>query len=936
MKLSRKWLSEFVAVDANDKKFAEAMTLSGSKVEITEDLGAEIQNVAAGRIVKMERHPDSDHMWICQLDVGREEPVQIVTGAWNIHEGDMVPVALHKSTLPGGKKIEKGKLRGVLSNGMLCSLSELGLDERDFPYAAITAAALLNDYKPIDPEKPSIPADIQPGHKIFGPVIAAKVLECMPLGDGGYHTCMDVGEATVCPDIRCDNVHVGDLVAYNEKTDTICTLADLHAEQREFPHCISDGIFILREEGVKPGDDIRPIINADDHVVEFEITPNRPDCLSVIGLAREASATFGAPLRLHEPVVKGGGEGNLMELLDVETPDGLLCPRYTARMVRNVKIAPSPKWMRERLRSMGVRPINNIVDITNYVMLEYGQPMHAFDYRYVNGGKIIVRRAAEGEKLTTLDGREHTLNANHLVIADEGRAVGLAGIMGGLNSEIVDDTNHVVFESACFDGTCIRRGALALGMRTEASAKFEKGLDPMNTLPAVNRACELVELLGAGEVVDGVIDILNYVPQPTLLKLEPDKINALLGTGIPEDEMVRILQRLGFGVEGRQVTVPSWRGDVQRMADLAEEVARFYGYNNIPTTLMRGQTTQGGWSRPQKVENSLGETCRACGYSEIITYSFISPSAYDKILWKADDPHRKSFKILNPLGEDTSIMRTTTLPSMLEVLGRNWNNRNKSAWLYELGRIYLPKPPVEAMDANDPALAGSKARLEGMGLSGLTEAVVDAVNGLGRDDGLALEAQVLTLGAYGDGMDFFTLKGTVEAVLKSLRAKDVRFEPCAEDPSYHPGRCAYVYSGGDIVGVFGQIHPQAAQGFGVDGELYCAELAFDELLLACGPDPEYAPLPRFPAVTRDIAVVCAEEVPVGALEAAIRKGAKGLLKDAALFDIYRGKNLGEGKKSVAFSLVLRADDRSLTGEEADADVKSILETLEKDCGAVLR
>ena len=780
MDLSRKWLDEFVKTDVSDKEFAQAMTLSGSKVEGVSVEGAEISNVVVGRVLSLVRHPNSDHMWICRVDAGLPAPIQIVTGAQNVKENDLVPVALDGSTLPGGKEIRAGRLRGEESNGMLCSFAELGLDQRDFPAAYADGIWILSD----DPEL----------------------------------------------------------------------------------------------DGLAVGRDIREAVGLDDHVVEFEITPNRPDCLSVIGLAREVSATFDVPMALREPVVKGGAEGVLPELLDVETPAADLVPRYTARMVRNVKIAPSPKWMRERLRAMGVRPINNIVDITNYVMLEYGQPMHAFDYRYVNGGKIIVRRAAEGEKLTTLDGREHTLNANHLVIADEGRAVGLAGIMGGLNSEIVDDTADVVFESACFDGTCIRRGALALGMRTEASAKFEKGLDPMNTLPAVNRACELVELLGAGEVVDGVIDLLNYVPQPTVLTLEPDKINALLGTGIPENEMVRILQRLDFGVEGRQVTVPSWRGDVQRMADLAEEVARFYGYNNIPTTLMRGQTTQGGWSRPQKVENRLGETCRACGYSEIITYSFISPSAYDKILWRADDPHRKSFKILNPLGEDTSIMRTTTLPSMLEVLGRNWNNRNKSAWLYELGRIYLPKPPVEAMDANDPALAGSKARLERMGLSGLTEAVVDAVNGLGRDDGLALEAQVLTLGAYGDGMDFFTLKGTVEAVLKSLRAKDVRFEPCAEDPSYHPGRCAYVYSGGDIVGVFGQIHPQAAQGFGVDGELYCAELAFDELLLACGPDPEYAPLPRFPAVTRDIAVVCAEEVPVGALEAAIRKGAKGLLK----------------------------------------------------------
>ncbi len=906
MNLSRKWLNEFVKIDVPDREFAEAMTLSGSKVEGTSDLGAEISNVVVGKILSMERHPDSDHMWVCRLDVGREEPIQIVTGAWNIHEGDLVPVALHKSTLPGGKKIEKGKLRGVLSDGMMCGLSELGLDERDFPYAAVTAAAILGDYHPIDPAKPSIPADIQPGHKIFGPVAAAKVDEVKNIG-GGMWSCMMHNPEKDSPKYlfvktACQNIHTGDMVAYNTKADAICTLADLHAEQKEFPHCIPDGIFVLQEE-CKPGDDIKPVIGLDDHVVEFEITPNRPDCLSVIGLAREVSATFDVPCEFHQPEVRGGAEGVLTDLLDVETPDADLVPRYTARMVRNVKIAPSPKWMRERLRAMGVRPINNIVDITNYVMLEYGQPMHAFDYRYVNGGRIIVRRAAEGEKLTTLDGKEHTLNANHLVIADQGRAVGLAGIMGGLNSEIVDDTADVVFESACFDGTCIRKGALALGMRTEASAKFEKGLDPMNTLPAVNRACELVELLGAGEVVDGVIDILNNVPQPWTVTMDPEKVNALLGTDIAPVEMYQLLERVNILTKEKnfpngpaEVVIPSYRGDVRRLADLAEEVARLHGYNNIPTTLMRGQTTQGGWSPTQKVENKLGELCRTCGYSEIITYSFISPTAYDKILWGKEDFHRKSFKILNPLGEDTSIMRTTTLPSMLEVLGRNYNNRNRSAWLYELGRIYMP----------------------------------------GGDDGLAMEAQILTLGAYGNGMDFFTMKGAVEALLKGIRARDIHFEPCAEDPSYHPGRCSYAYSGTNIVGVFGQIHPLAAQNFGVDGELYCAELSFDELLMAQGPDPEYAPLPKYPPITRDIAVVCGEEVSVGALEAAIRKGARGLLKEVSLFDIYRGKNLGEGKKSVAFNLVLRADDRSLTGEEADEDVKSILAALERDCGAVLR
>ena len=906
MNLSRKWLSEFVTVDANDKDFAEAMTLSGSKVELTHDLGEEISNVVVGKILSMERHPDSDHMWVCQIDVGQAEPVQIVTGAWNIHPDDMVPVALHKSTLPGGKKIEKGKLRGVVSNGMMCGLAELGLDTRDFPYAVITPAALLNDYHPLDKDKPSIPADIQPGHKIFGSVVAARITAVRCDGVNAYTAACEVGSGSVSVSTNCANLHAGDLVALDTKKEHICTLEDLRAQQAEFPHCIPDGIFILHEDGVKPGDDLKPIIGADDHVVEFEITPNRPDCLSVIGLAREVSATYDEPLRLHEPVVKGGAEGNLVELLDVETPADDLCPRYTARMVRNVKIAPSPKWMRERLRAMGVRPINNIVDITNYVMLEYGQPMHAFDYRYVKGGKIIVRRAEEGEELTTLDGQVRKLTANHLVIADETRAVGLAGIMGGENSEIVDDTTDVVFESACFDGTCIRKGALALGMRTEASAKFEKGLDPMNTLPAVNRACELVELLGAGEVLDGVIDILNYVPQPRTITMDPDRVNALLGTDIHPVDMYQYLERVDICTPEKDfpngpapVVIPSWRGDVVGIADLAEEVARFYGYNNIPTTLMRGQTTLGGYSPEQKLEQTLGSVCRSCGYDEIITYSFISPTYYDKILWPADYAARKSFKILNPLGEDTSIMRTTTLPSMLEILTRNYNYRNKCAKLYEVGRIYLP----------------------------------------GGEDGLAIEAKVLSMGAYGEDMDFYTMKGAIEAILKEIRAEDIHFEGptgAPSDASYHPGRCATVWSGSGCIGIFGQIHPLVARNYGVDGELYCAELSFDELMNARGADPEYTPLPKFPAVTRDIAVVCDEAITVGALETAIRKGARGLLKEVSLFDIYRGKGIDEGKKSVAFNLILRADDRSLTAEEADADVKAILEVLEQDCGAVLR
>ena len=797
MNLSRKWLNEFVKVTASDKEFAEAMTLSGSKVEVTVDTGAEITNVVVGKVLTMKRHENSDHMWVCMVDVGEGEPIQIVTGAQNVKEGDLVSVALHKSTLPGGIKIEKGKLRGEVSNGMLCSFKELGLDQRDFPAA------------------------------------------------------------------------------------------------------FEDGIWILSDDSeldVKVGQDIREAVGLDDHVVEFEITPNRPDCLSVIGLAREAAATFDTELSLHTPVVKGGAEGSLSDLLTVETPDPELCPRYSARMVRNVKIGPSPKWMRERLRAMGVRPINNIVDITNYVMLEYGQPMHAFDYRYVKGGKIIVRRAAEGEELTTLDGNVRKLNADHLVIADKDRAVGLAGIMGGLNSEIVEDTVDVVFESACFDGTCIRKGALSLGMRTEASAKFEKGLDPMNTLPAVDRACELVEMLNAGEVLDGTIDIINFTPSITVLKLEPEKINGLLGTDLDMATMQNILTKVGFGVEGDAVAVPSWRSDVLRMADLAEEVARFYGYNNIPCTLMRGQTTKGGYNPEQQLENRLGTLCRSCGYDEIITYSFISPSYYDKIRWAEDDKRRASFKILNPLGEDTSIMRTTVLPSMLEILTRNYNYRNKNVKLYEIGRIYLA----------------------------------------GNGDGLANEAKILSMGAYGDDMDFFALKGHIQALLEDIRADEISYEPCTDNPSYHPGRCANVYAKGECIGVLGQIHPLVARNYGVDGELYCAELSFDKLMSVKGADPEYVPLPKFPSLTRDIAVVCDEAVTVGELEKVIKKASKGLLKNVKLFDIYRGKGIDDGKKSVAFNLVLRADDRSLTGEEADKALSNILTSLADELGAVLR
>ena len=895
MILSRNWLNEFVDLkDITDKQFNDEMTLSGSKVETIERPDENLKNVVVGKILEMKRHENSDHMWVCQIDVGQAEPVQIVTGAWNIHVGDYVPAALHGAHLPGGVKIEKGKLRGVESNGMLCSLKELGMTaEHDFPYAVITPAALLNDYHPIDPAKPSIPADIKPGDKVYGPVLCGRV-EAVESVDGGYNVRVNDGTVTRAAKTVCSNLHEGDLVAYNTKSDTICTLEDLHAEQKEFPHCIADGIFVLQEEDAEPGLNMAHILGFDDSIVEFEITPNRPDCLSVIGLAREASATFKRPLKLHTPEPHGCG-GSIADIVDIDIEDGDLCPRYTARMVKNVKIAPSPRWMRERLRNSGVRPINNIVDITNYVMLEYGQPMHAFDFSCVEGGHIIVRTAREGETIQTLDGNERKLTPNMLCICDEHKPVCVAGVMGGANSEIVGDTAMVLFESANFNGVSVRRTASALGMRTDASSRYEKGLDMMNTIKAVERACELVELLGCGEVVDGVMDVVAKEKAPTVVKLEPDKINALLGTELSEDLMREILVSLGFILNGDDIYVPSWRGDVEHYSDIAEEVARFYGYNKIPCTLMRGETTRGGFSEQQRFDRAIGGAVRALGYDEIITYSFISPTYYDKIRMPKDSSLRNSLKILNPLGEDTSIMRTTILPSMLEIIARNHSYRNKSARLYELGKIYLP-----------------------------------------REDGLADEPKYLSLGAYGDGVDFFSFKGSIETLLHELRITDVKYVACTDNDSYHPGRCAKVYAGETYLGVFGQIHPLVAANYGMDTEVYTAELSFDAMYEKRGDIPVYQPLPKFPAVTRDIAVVCDEAVTVGALEESIRRGAKGLLKDVSLFDIYRGSGVAIGKKSVAFNLVLRADDRSLTGEEADEDVQSILAALKADHNAVLR
>ncbi len=795
MKLNRKWINEeFVDLShVSDKEFVETMTVFGQKVETYARMDAEIKNVVVGKVLRMERHPNSDHMWICQVDVGQGEPVQIVTGAQNVSEGDLVPAALHNSWLPGGVHITKGKLRGEKSNGMLCSYLELGLTQNDLP--------------------------------------------------GAYE----------------------------------------------------DGIWILNGEDCTVGQDINEVIGNDDTVVEFEITNNRPDCYSIIGLAREAAAAFRKPMKHHDPVVHGSEAGSIFDKLDVEVPAADLCSRYTVRMVANVKIGPSPKWLRQRLRANGVRPINNIVDITNYVMLEYGQPMHAFDYRYITSGKIVVRESQAGETLTTLDGSVRSLTPGMLVIADDSRAIGLAGVMGGENSEIVADTATVVFESANFNGTSIRQTALALGMRTEASGKFEKGLDPLLTVPAVQRACELVELLNAGDVLDGIIDVINYVPQPKTLPLEPDKINRLLGTDISKEQMVEYLSNLEIPVEGDTILVPSFRPDLNLMADIAEEVGRSYGYNEIPTTAFK-TSTQGGYTPFMQAEAKAGELCRALGYSEIITYSFVSPAIFDQIRLPEDSPLCKALRIQNPLGEDTSIMRTIALPSMLDILSRNNAYHNKSAKLYELAKVYLP-------------VAG---------------------------EALPEEPKMLVLGTYGAGESFFTLKGELEAILTGLRIPKAVYTAIQDNPSYHPGRCAKVTVSGVDVGYMGQVHPLVCQSYDMGSDVYCAEINFSKLFDLRQPEPTYTPLPRYPAVSRDLALVCDECLTVASLEDCIRAAGGKLLRSVALFDIYRGKGIPEGKKSMAFSLELRADDRTLTDEDSAGVVKKVLEKLEWELGVQIR
>ena len=795
MKLSKKWLNDYVEIDVPDREYAERMTMSGSKVEAWEHTCEELNRVVIGKVLSVEKHPDADKLVVCKIDVGEAESVQIVTGATNVFPDCVVPVALHKSTIHGGTCIEKGKLRGVVSEGMLCSVAELGLTTHDFPGS------------------------------------------------------------------------------------------------------IENGILIINEEEYDcvPGTDIKEALGLNDTVVEFEITSNRPDCMSVIGLARETAATFGADVTYPhlDADEYAGSDVNKYISVDVRAAD--LCPRYCAAVVTDIKIAPSPRWMRERLRASGVRPINNIVDRTNFVMLEYGQPMHAFDRSTLKDGKIVVRRAENGESITTLDGGEHPLDSDTLVIADGVRPVALAGVMGGENTEIRDTTAQVVFESANFAGASVRIAAKKAGLRTDSSARFEKGLDSRNTMPALVRALQLVETLGAGKVVKGIIDVDNANYRQRVLKLDAAWINRFLGTDIPEADMKEILSNIDFGIDGDNILVPSFRADVECAADVAEEIARFFGYNNIGDTMMKGEASANGYTDRELFRKRLHTAAVSLGLFEVMTYSFVSPKYFDKIRLPSDSPLRNCMTISNPLGEDTSVMRTTMIPSELEVVARNCSRGVTSGRLYEEGTVYIPT----------------------------------------EEGKLPNENKCFTVTVFGDNADFFELKGTVETLLADIGVGAVRFTAVSDDPIYHPGRCAAIVKDGVRIGIMGQIHPLTASNWSIDVPVFVADMDFELLRTMRKPITDYKRLPKYPAITRDLALVCDESVTAGELVDIITAAGGSILESVKLFDVYRGKGVEDGKKSMAYNIVLRAADHTLKDNEAEDAVAKILRKLEA-AGATLR
>jgi len=786
MKLSRRWLSDFVDIPAGDKEFADAMTMSGSKVEGWVKEGASLSGIVVGRIQSIERVENSQRLALCNVETGEKQPLGIVTAASNLNAGDYVPVALDGATVCAGKKITAGAIRGVMSSGMLCSLAELGLSLNDFPYA-------------------------------------------------------------------CE-----------------------------------DGIFVLGDDcAKKTGLDIREAIGLDDTVVEFEITPNRPDCLSVLGLAREAAATFRAALREPEVHYNANSE-NVNDYIKVHVSDNVKCSRYIGAVVKNVRVAPSPRWMREKLRAGGVRPINNIVDITNYVMLEYGQPMHAFDIRTIEGRSIDVRTAREGEKITLLDGSDKILDSSMLVIADAVKPIAVAGIMGGEFSSIAPDTTVVVFESACFNAANVRNTAKKLGVRTESSSRFEKGLDAHGCLAAEYLALELINLLSAGEVVGQVADS-GFSPNGSArVPFDPQWTNRFIGIDLAAGEQAAILQRIGLTVEGGDVIIPTYRSDISGLEDIAEEVARFFGYENIPNRPLSG-VAEGRLTPLQHFEKMSCDTLLACGLSEIQTYSFINPKAYDKIGLEKESPLRESVLIMNPLGEETSVMRTTALPLMLDVVARNLNYKNAQAAFYELATVYYPAGP----------------------------------------ETLPLEKQRLVIGMYGKQYDFYTLKGIVEQLLRISGITEYDFISAIDQASFHPGRCARLIINGEQAAYLGEIHPAVLDNYSITERVLCADIDFDKLFSDRDLNKVYKPLPKYPAAERDLALICGKDMESTVINRAIRAAAGPLLESIRVFDVYEGSQLSPGKKSLAFNLILRHPERTLNDEETEGIIRSIVSELAK-------
>ena len=802
MRTSLKWIKDLVPgiEDLTPQEYLDAMTLSGSKGEYYVELDKNLENIVIGQILKIEKHPDADKLVICQVNVGQEEPVQIVTGAPNVFEGAVVPVVLAGGKVAGGHdgstppeegiKIKKGKLRGVPSNGMMCSIEELG-SSRDM-----------------------------------------------------------------------------------------------------YPDAPENGIYIFKNrDDIKPGDDAIKALGLDDAVIEYEITSNRVDCFSILGIAREAAVTFGKPF--CPPVVEPtGNDEDVNDFISVEVNDTELCPRYTARVVKNIKVGPSPEWMQRRLAAQGIRPINNIVDITNYVMEEYGQPMHAYDLSTIAGQKIIVRRAEDNEKFVTLDGQERTLDSSMLMICDAEKPVGIAGIMGGENSMITDDVDAILFEAACFDGTNIRLSGKKLGMRTDAQSKFEKGLDPNNASAAIDRACQLIEVLGCGEVVGGMVDVYGKVKEPHEIPFQPERINRLLGTDLSAEQMLDYFKslELEYDADRNVMIIPTFRQDLLGTADLAEEVARFYGYSNIPSTLPSGESTSGKVSFKHRVEDVAKETAEFCGFSEGMTFSFESPKVFDKLRLDADDPLRQAITIANPQGEVYSIMKTTPLNGRLVSLARNFNRRNKDVKLYEMAKIYLPKslPLTEYAD----------------------------------------ERVQFTLGFYGEG-DFFTMKGVVEEFLERAGMHDiVDYDPNAGKNFLHPGRQANIIYQGKVIGYMGEVHPEVCENYDMKTRAYIAVLDMPFITEMATFDRHFKGIAKHPAVNRDISMVVKKDILVGQIEKVIREKGGHHLESYHLFDIYEGSQIKPGYKSVAYSITFRANDRTLEEKDITAAMDKIIAGLE--------